>query len=212
MKIAKKFMTLALATALGVGCATVGVSAAPSTSNASEASSYSYTKKITVASEQSKIYEVLQKIEDAKYFADLQEKYPTLADAFKKVNDGKMDVTEFVSVLQALADADTTDEADKADLEEVIAKLDKKQIVTNAYEFDVLDFDKAKKNDDGKYEVQIEVPSITDTMKGIQLLVYSKDGTKHFEIIDPISIDKDSKTLTVALNDGDFFMVIADAE
>ena len=28
MKIAKKFMTLALATALGVGCATVGVSAA----------------------------------------------------------------------------------------------------------------------------------------------------------------------------------------
>lgn len=30
MKIAKKFMTLALAAALGVGCATVGVGAAPS--------------------------------------------------------------------------------------------------------------------------------------------------------------------------------------
>lgn len=30
MKLAKKFMTLALATALGVGCATVGVSAAGS--------------------------------------------------------------------------------------------------------------------------------------------------------------------------------------
>ena len=31
MKIAKKFMTLALAAALGVGCATVGVGAAQAT-------------------------------------------------------------------------------------------------------------------------------------------------------------------------------------
>lgn len=42
MKIAKKFMTLALATALGVGCATVGVSAAGSRTSA-----------ITVSAEQS---------------------------------------------------------------------------------------------------------------------------------------------------------------
>ena len=34
MKLAKKFMTLALATALGVGCATVGVSAAGSRTSA----------------------------------------------------------------------------------------------------------------------------------------------------------------------------------
>ena len=45
MKIAKRFMTLALATALGVGCATVGVSAAGSRTNA-----------ITVSDEQSAIY------------------------------------------------------------------------------------------------------------------------------------------------------------
>ena len=50
MKIAKKFMTLALAAALGVGCAAVGVSAAGSRTNA-----------ITVSAEQAGIYEVAQK-------------------------------------------------------------------------------------------------------------------------------------------------------
>ena len=51
-----------------------------------------------------------------------------------------------------------------------------------------------------------------DTMEGIQLWVYSKDGTKKFVVIDPVNIDKEGKTLTVNLNDGDFFMVIADAK
>ena len=51
MKIAKRFMTLALATALGVGCATVGVSAAGSRTNAT-----------TVSDEQSAIYEIVQKL------------------------------------------------------------------------------------------------------------------------------------------------------
>ena len=70
----------------------------------------------------------------------------------------------------------------------------------------------AEPNDDGTYEVTIQVPSITDTMEGIQLFVYSKDGTKKMVVIDPSKIDKKNKTLTVTLNDGDFFMVIADAK
>ena len=49
-------------------------------------------------------------------------------------------------------------------------------------------------------------------MEGIQLWVYSKDGAKKFVVIDPVNIDKEGKTLTVNLNDGDFFMVIADAK
>mgnify|MGYP006993151622 CR=1 FL=1 len=52
MKMAKKFMALALAVVLSVGCAFC-VSA-----------DGSRTKNITVSQEQSKIYEVLQKIEE----------------------------------------------------------------------------------------------------------------------------------------------------
>ena len=144
MKIAKKFMTLALATALGVGCATVGVSAAGSRTNATS--------------------------------------------------------------------EETTDEEVKAAIDELIQKLDGKEFVTGFDEFKVLDADKAEKNADGKYEVEISVPSITDTMENIQLVAYSKEDAKKWQIVDPISVDKENKTLEVALDDGAFFTVVADAE
>ena len=194
MKIAKKFMTLALATALGVGCATVGVSAAGSRTSA-----------ITVSAEQSAIYEVVQKIEEAEGFADLQ------ADAFKQVNEGKMEVAGFVDVLKTLSE-ETTDEEVKAAIDELVQKLDGKEFVTGFDEFKVLDADKAEKNADGKYEVEIAVPSITDTMENIQLVAYSKEDAKKWQIVDPISVDKENKTLEVALDDGAFFTVVADAE
>ena len=199
MKIAKKFMTLALATALEVGCATVGVSAAGSRTSA-----------ITVSAEQSAIYEVVQKIEEAEGFADLQAELP-VADAFKQVNEGKMEVAAFVDVLKTLSE-ETTDEEVKAAIDELVQKLDGKEFVTGFDEFKVLDADKAEKNADGKYEVEIAVPSITDTMKNVQLVAYSKEDAKKWQIVDPISVDKENKTLEVALDDGAFFTVVADAE
>ena len=200
MKLAKKFMTLALATALGVGCATVGVSAAGSRTSA-----------ITVSAEQSAIYEIAQKIEETEGFAELQTELPAVADAFKQVNEGKMEVAEFKNVLETLID-ETTDEEVKAALEEVVEKLEGKEFVTGFDEFKVLDADKAEKNADGKYEVEIAVPSIADAMENIQLLTYSKEDAKKWQIVDPISVDKENKTLNVALDDGAFFTVIADAE
>ena len=40
---------------------------------------------------------------------------------------------------------------------------------------------------DGKYEVEISVPSITDTMENIQLVAYSKEDAKKWQIVDPVS-------------------------
>ena len=200
MKIAKKFMTLALAAALGVGCAAVGVSAAGSRTNA-----------ITVSAEQATIYEISQKIEETEGFADLKAELPAVADAFTKVNEGKMEVTEFADVLKTLAE-ETTDETVKAAIEELVEKLDGKEFVTGFGEVKVLDLDKAEKNADGKYEVELAVPSITDTMENVQLVVYCKEDAKKWQIVDPISVDKENKTLEAALDDGDFFTVVADAE
>ena len=208
MKIAKKFMTLALAAALGVGCATVGVGAAPGSTGDMAAVAPSKTSETTVDSEQSSIYEVVKKLEETQGFADLQTKYKDLADAFNQINNGTTKMEDFIEVLKSLS----VDEADKADLEDAIAKLEGKTIVTSVYEFNVLNLEDAKPNEDGTYEVKLNVPSLTDTMEGIQLWVYSKDGTKKFVVIDPVNIDKEGKTLTVTLNDGDFFMVIADAK
>ena len=62
MKIAKKFMTLALAAALGVGCATVGVGAAPSNTSDLAAVAPSRTSETTVDSKQSQFMKLLRNL------------------------------------------------------------------------------------------------------------------------------------------------------
>ena len=199
MKIAKKFMALALAAVLSVGCA-FGVSA-----------DGSRTKDVTVTNEQSKIYEIIQKIEDTEGFKELKETVPAVADAFKEVGEGKMDMKGFTDVLKTLTEEEGITEEAKAAIEEVIEKLDGKDFVTGFTQFKVLDFDKAVKNEDGKYEVEFAVPSITDEMENIQLLCYNKE-TKEWSIVDPINIDKENKTIKVALDDLCYFTIIADAK
>ena len=160
--------------------------------------------------EQSQIYEIIQKIEDTEGVKDLQQKYPTIAEAFQKVGEGKMDMPEFIDVLKALA-TDEKDETLKAKLEEVIEKLDGKDFVTGFTQFKVLDATRAEKNADGKYEVEISIPSITDDMENIQLLCYNAEKNE-WSVVDPISVDKENKTLKVALDDLCYFSVIADAK
>ena len=200
MKMAKKFMALALAVVLCVGCAFC-VSA-----------DGSRTKNITVSQEQSKIYEVLQKIEETDGFKELKEEYPEIAEVLQKVGEGKMDMKEFIDFLKTLA-AEEKDETRKAKLEDVIEKLEKKEFVTGFVQFKVLDFDKAVKSaeDEDKYEVDLSVPSITDEMENIQLLCYNKEKNE-WSIAEPISVDKKNKTIKVALEDLCYFAIIADAK
>ena len=200
MKMAKKFMALALAVVLSVGCAFC-VSA-----------DGSRTKNITVSQEQSKIYEVLQKIEETDGFKELKEEYPEIAEVLQKVGEGKMDMKEFIDFLKTLA-AEEKDETRKAKLEDVIEKLEKKEFVTGFVQFKVLDFDKAVKSaeDEDKYEVDLSVSSITDEMENIQLLCYNKEKNE-WSIAEPISVDKKNKTIKVALEDLCYFAIIADAK
>lgn len=200
MKMAKKFMALALAVVLSVGCAFC-VSA-----------DGSRTKNITVSQEQSKIYEVLQKIEETDGFKELKEEYPEIAEVLQKVGEGKMDMKGFIDFLKTLA-TEEKDKTRKAKLEDVIEKLEKKEFVTGFVQFKVLDFDKAVKSaeDEDKYEVDLSVPSITDEMENIQLLCYNKEKNE-WSIAEPISVDKKNKTIKVALEDLCYFAIIADAK
>ena len=200
MEMAKKFMALALAVVLSVGCAFC-VSA-----------DGSRTKNITVSQEQSKIYEVLQKIEETDGFKELKEEYPEIAEVLQKVGEGKMDMKGFIDFLKTLA-AEEKDETRKAKLEDVIEKLEKKEFVTGFVQFKVLDFDKAVKSaeDEDKYEVDLSVPSITDEMENIQLLCYNKEKNE-WSIAEPISVDKKNKTIKVALEDLCYFAIIADVK
>ena len=172
----------------------------------------SRTKNITVSQEQSKIYEVLQKIEETDGFKELKEEYPEIAEVLQKVGEGKMDMKGFIDFLKTLA-TEEKDETRKAKLEDVIEKLEKKEFVTGFVQFKVLDFDKAVKSaeDEDKYEVDLSVPSITDEMENIQLLCYNKEKNE-WSIAEPISVDKKNKTIKVALEDLCYFAIIADAK
>ena len=200
MKMAKKFMALALAVVLSVGCAFC------------VRADGSRTKNITVSQEQSKIYEVLQKIEETDGFKELKEEYPEIAEVLQKVGAGKMDMKGFIDFLKTLA-TEEKDETRKVKLEDVIEKLEKKEFVTGFVQFKVLDFDKAVKSaeDEDKYEVDLSVPSITDEMENIQLLCYNKERNE-WSIAEPISVDKKNKTIKVALEDLCYFAIIADAK
>ena len=122
-----------------------------------------------------------------------------------------MEVEDFKDVLKTLAD-ETTDETVKAALEELVEKLEGKEFVTGFDEFKVSDSDKAEKNADGKYDVDLSVPGMTDNGDGYQVVVYSKEDAKKWDIVDPTSVDKENKTMEVALDDGALFSVVADAE
>ena len=200
MKMAKKFMALALAVVLSVGCAFCVSADGRRTTN------------ITVSQEQSKIYEVLQKMEETDGFKELKEEYPEIAEVLQKVGEGKMDMKGFIDFLKTLA-TEEKDETRKAKLEDVIEKLEKKEFVTGFVQFKVLDFDKAVKSaeDEDKYEVDLSVPSITDEMENIQLLCYNKEKNE-WSIAEPISVDKKNKTIKVALEDLCYFAIIADAK
>ena len=52
----------------------------------------------------------------------------------------------------------------------------------------------------------------TDNGDGYQVVVYSKEDAKKWDIVDPTSVDKENKTMEVALDDGALFSVVADAE
>ena len=48
-------------------------------------------------------------------------------------------------------------------------------------------------------------------MENIQLLCYNKE-TEEWTVIDPINIDKENKTIKVALDDLCYFAIISDAK
>ena len=107
-----------------------------------------------IVSEQSQIYKVVKKIEETEGFKTLETKAPEVADAFKQVNKGKMEMSDFKDTLTKLAET-------------------------------------------------------ADDMENIQLVCYNAE-TGELTIIDPISIDKENKTIKVALEDHCYFSIISD--
>ena len=124
---------------------------------------------------------VAAKIEESEAYKQLKESAPEVVSILDKVNDGTMEMKDVTAELTKMAEG-LTDETAKAALEEVITKLENKDFVTGFV--DLTADATAEKNENGKYEVTIDVPSMTDEATGYDVLHYSVERSV-WELIEP---------------------------
>lgn len=193
MKLRKCLMVCALAAVMTVGSASVASAAGSRTMN------------VTVQAEG---ISVAAKIEESEAYKQLEESAPEVVSILDKVNDGTMEMKDVTAELTKMAEG-LTDETAKAALEEVITKLESKDFVTGFV--DLTADATAEKNENGKYEVTIDVPSMTDEAIGYDVLHYSVERSV-WELIEPSETDAEAKTITAEFEDLSPVAVVADAE
>lgn len=193
MKLRKCLMVCALAAVMTVGSVSVASAAG------------SRTMDVTVQAEG---ISVAVKIEESEAYKQLKESAPEVVTILDKVNDGTMEMKDVTAELTKMAEG-LTDETAKAALEEVITKLENKDFVTGFV--DLTADATAEKNENGKYEVTIDVPSMTDEATGYDVLHYSVERSV-WELIEPSETDAEAKTITAEFEDLSPVAVVADAE
>lgn len=192
MKLRKCLMVCALAAVMTVGSVSA-VSAAGSRTN-----------NVTVTTEG---VSVADKIEESAVYQELLESAPEVVSIIDKVNTEKAEMKDIITELKTVAEG-LTDETAKAALEEVVAKLETKDFVTGFVDIEI--DDTVEENENGKYEITIDVPSMTDETEGLAVLHYSMERTV-WEIIDPTEVDEEAKTLTAEFEDFSPIAIISDA-
>lgn len=193
MKLRKCLMVCALAAVMTAGSVSVASAAG------------SRTMDVTVQAEG---ISVAAKIEESEAYKQLKESAPEVVSILDKVNDGTMEMKDVTAELTKMAE-ELTDETAKAALEEVITKLENKDFVTGFV--DLTADATAEKNENGKYEVTIDVPSMTDEATGYAVLHYSVERSV-WELIEPSETDAEAKTITAEFEDLSPVAVVADAE
>lgn len=193
MKLRKCLMVCALAAVMTAGSVSVASAAG------------SRTMDVTVQAEG---ISVAAKIEESEAYKQLKESAPEVVSILDKVNDGTMEMKDVTAELTKMAEG-LTDETAKAALEEVITKLENKDFVTGFV--DLTADATVEKNENGKYEVTIDVPSMTDEATGYAVLHYSIERSV-WELIEPSETDAEAKTITAEFEDLSPVAVVADAE
>lgn len=193
MKMKKRILAAAMATVLIVGSA-VGVMAEGSRS-----------KNVTLSGEDSGKYVLTQAIEATEAYKTLKTEEPETAVLIDEVNAGTKTMKAFAEELTAMAD-ETTDETSKAALEEVVKAVESRDFVTGF--FDLVPEGDVEKNENGKYEVTLSVPALTENTTDVAVLHYST-ARKIWEVIEPKNVDKENKTVTAEFEDFSPVAVIA---
>lgn len=162
--------------------------------------------------------------EAAPSFKALQTNLPAVASAITAINDAVSEaatagsdaiakVTEvIVNQLEALANSNDAalPESVKESAKQVLAQIEgKKQAVTAFFDLDKTG-DNVHKTADGKYQVTLKVPALTNQTTGVVVLHFST-VRQEFELITPSNVDLQNQEITVEFQDLSPVMVLVDS-
>lgn len=189
----KKILVVAMTMVMTLSSA-VGVMAAGSRS-----------KNVALTGDTAEKFEVAQNIQETESYKALKAEEPETAALIDDVNAGTKSMASFKETLTAMA-AEITDETAKAALDEVVKTLENKEFVTGFV--DLVAKEGTEKNANGKYEITLSVPGMTDNTTEVEVLHYSTER-KVWEVITPSSIDTKNKTIVAEFEDLSPVAVIA---
>lgn len=172
----------------------------------------SITDKVVVVEDSVGKYIVTDKIEEDEVFTTLETEDKEMADLIKEVNEGTKDMKAFTEKLSAVLET-VTDEEAKAALENTIKEIEEKNLdfLTGFMALEAEEGVTVEKNENGKYDVTIQIPILKDTLKDVNILYYNKE-LKSWEIIEPTAVDFEKQTIEFEVEDFSLLAVLANVE
>ena len=92
----------------------------------------------------------------------------------------------------------------------MVEYLEEKEVLYMPYIFKVTDSSKINANSNEKYSFELSARDIIDDLSGIMLLTYDIK-TDLFDVVEPILVDKENKTIQAELPDNTIFAIVNDS-
>lgn len=181
----------------------------------------SITDKVVVVEDSVGKYFVTEKIEESEVFKTIEEESKELSNLIKDINESKKGMKEFKeelnSMIQALEteDSNLTEEVKemKETLDKVLKEIEEKNLdfLTGFMSLEKEENAEIEKNEDGNYDVKIQVPIITEQIKDVNILYYEKEK-KIWDLIEPEEVDVEKQTVEFEIEDFSLISVVANLD
>ena len=101
----------------------------------------------------------------------------------------------------------------KETLEKVLKEIEEKNLdfLTGFMSLEKEENAEIEKNEDGNYDVKIQVPIITEQIKDVNILYYEKEK-KIWDLIEPEEVDVEKQTIEFEIEDFSLISVVADLD
>lgn len=182
----------------------------------------SITDKVVVVEDSVGKYFVTEKIEESEVFKTIEEESKELSNLIKDINESKKGMKEFKEELNSMIQALETEDSNlteeevkemKETLDKVLKEIEEKNLdfLTGFMSLEKEENAEIEKNEDGNYDVKIQVPIITEQIKDVNILYYEKEK-KIWDLIEPEEVDVEKQTVEFEIEDFSLISVVANLD